>query len=133
MKKLFLSFLFILTLISSSVSFAKSFATTIEANDLLQFESNVYVEPDALKLNVSVDKEMGIHVQIKIIDPNGMSILFHQLDPHQPLTHTRLDLSALENGHYELVISDDETELVKELEIKTAPSESYRGIVLSMN
>lgn len=132
MKKLFASILFALTLISTSVSFAKSAAPIAAVNEPLYFGSNVYVEPDALKLNVAIDKEIGTHVQIKIIDPNGMAILYHQVDPHVSSTHTRLDLSALANGLYELVISDDESEIVKEFTIKTAPSENYRGIVLNM-
>lgn len=134
MKKLFVSFLFALTLISSTVSFAKSPATVTTITASLPFDANVYVEPDALKLNVGITKELGTHVQIKIIDPNGMVILNHQLDPNLFTTFTRFDLSALENGDYQLEISDGETEQVQEFEIITPGfNQSYRGIELKMN
>ena len=131
MKKVIFSLAIALTVFTGTATFATSQPTAQVAAANLIFDTNVYVEPDALKLNVRIVKEMGNRVQIKILDPNGMSILYHYVDMHEAITHTRLDLSGLENGDYVLIITDGETEEVRDFEIKTAETaRGNRGILL---
>lgn len=132
MKKVILSLAFALTLISSSASLAKSQPAAPGVSAEMDLDVNIYVEPDALKLNVGVIKEAGTRVRVKLIDPNGISILYHRLNTNEVSTHTRLDLSSLENGRYALIITNGETEEVKDFQIITSPANSnVRGILLN--
>jgi hypothetical protein len=131
MKKVIFSLVFALTFFTGTATFAKSQSATLDVAANQIFDTNVYVEPYALKLNVRIVKEVGNRVQIKIVDPYGMAILFHQVDVYEAITHTRIDLSMLENGTYQLIITDGETEEVRDFEIKTPEtSRGNRGILL---
>lgn len=106
MKTLIKSFALALTLAATTVSatFADGTPAGRTAN-AAAFKSGVYTNA-AGKLHVSLDKETGGKVTIRLKDNNGTILYNEQLGKNETTYRTRMDLSDLPDGTYELELTN---------------------------
>ena len=106
MKTLIKSFALALTLTATTIS--ATFADGTPAgrpSNVASFKSGVY-STAAGKLHVSLDKETGGKVTIRLKDNRGAVLYNQHLGKNETTYRTRLDLSDLPDGTYELELTN---------------------------
>ncbi|RYC71646.1 T9SS type A sorting domain-containing protein [Spirosoma sordidisoli] len=69
------------------------------------FKTGVYSTPSG-KLHISLDKQTGGTVDVRLKDAKGTVLYSERLGRNETRYRTRLDLSELENGTYELEMTN---------------------------
>lgn len=127
MKKLFVSLMTALLIGTSSITFATP------AKETLPVEASVIVRPQTLKLDVITPANDHASVVIRLRDDRGNTLLTKHISKSERATLSRFDLSNLNDGKYEVEISNGSGKQVKTFTIQTTPPSftSLRSVSLS--
>lgn len=133
MKTLFASALIALTLGVTSNSFAEDNERTTNAPTAkASFQTGIYSSVDGTRLNVNVNKVKGSKVTILLKNTKGDLLEFQRLGKNEEQLRTRFDLRALQDGTYQVEITDGKTKQVQEVRLQsnTPANELHREISL---
>ncbi len=84
------------------------------------------------QLNVAVDKEAGGAVDIRLKNPNGVVLYSEHMGKHELKYRVRLNLNELEDGVYQLIVTNGVDTKVHELVISTRqPTVTNRVIAVN--
>lgn len=118
MKSLFASALIALTVSASSVSFANDNSKTAEKAST--FKSVVYPVINSSKIRVNVNKEKGTRILVTLKNEAGETLATEQLRKTDESSAIRFDLGQLEDGNYQVEVSDGLTKQVKAVNLHTS-------------
>ncbi|GAB3902499.1 hypothetical protein GCM10028803_29290 [Larkinella knui] len=118
MKTLFASALIALTLGSLSASFATDNKEVAEAKTT--YRSVVYPVINSTKVRVNVIKDKSARIKISLKNEAGETLAVEQLGKGHESSAIRFDMNQLEDGIYQVVISDGTTQQVKEVKLQTS-------------
>lgn len=128
MKTLISSLVIAAAVAMSSASFAQSnhtFSVSKETKDV-NFEVKSIVEG---KIDVTVMKNKGESLSIKLTDTNGNTLATKALDKNDPASRVRFNLNELPNGIYHVVITEGTFKETKEVILDTQ-NVDYRTITM---
>ncbi|WP_077924078.1 hypothetical protein [Spirosoma sp. 209] len=97
-----------LTLLTGIATASVSLAETkpiVRPTAAASFKTGVYSTPSG-KLHISLDKQTGGTVDVRLKDAKGTVLYSERLGRNETRYRTRLDLSELENGTYELEMTN---------------------------
>ena len=117
MKTLFASALLALTIATSSTSFAADNKET--AGTKSTYQSVVYPVINTTKIRVNISKEKSTRINVSLKNEAGETLAVERLGKGHESSAVRFDLNELEDGIYQVVISDGNTKQVKEIKLKT--------------
>jgi hypothetical protein len=89
---------------TASVSLAET-KPIVRPTAAASFKTGVYSTPSG-KLHISLDKQTGGTVDVRLKDAKGTVLYSERLGRNETRYRTRLDLSELENGTYELEMTN---------------------------
>jgi hypothetical protein len=121
MKSLIASAFLALTIATTSSSFAADHKET--AGTQSTYQSVVYplINTSSIRVNVNKQKDAKINVTLK--NESGMILASERLGKGHESSAIRFDLNQLQDGIYQVEISDGNTKQVKEVKLQTsAPS-----------
>ena len=129
MKRLISSLVIAAAVAMSSASFAQNnhtFGVSKETSDV-NFEVKSIVEG---KIDVTVMKNKGESLSIKLTDTNGNTLATKALDKNDPASRVRFNMNELPNGIYHVVITEGTFKETKEVILDTHNVDSYRTITM---
>lgn len=102
-----------------------------ESASAATYEVGTYSSNDGTKLNVAVDKQAGSRVDIRLKDATGKVLFMELLGKKEEKYRAVLNISDLENGSYQLVISNGVSTVVRTVTVLTKnATESVRTVAL---
>jgi len=120
MKTLVSSFLIALFATVSTVSFARiDDRAPRESKAAAAFKVGVYPSVESTKLNVLIAKEKGADISVQLRNEQGYILATQWVSRKETNCRLRFDLSELEDGKYQVVVSDGATKTVKEMNLAT--------------
>lgn len=120
MKTLVSSLLVALFVTASTVSFARTDdRTPRESKTVAAFKVGVYPSVESTKLNVLIAKETGADISVQLRNEQGYVLATQWVSKKETSCRLRFDLSELEDGKYQVVVSDGTTKTVKEMNLAT--------------
>ncbi|GAB3905561.1 hypothetical protein GCM10028803_36600 [Larkinella knui] len=107
MKTLFNSLLvaFTLTVVTCSASWAESNKPIGRPKNVAAFQSGMYTTAEG-KLRIALDKQTGGSVVIRLTNQAGTDLFVEQVGQRQQTARLLLDISALPDGLYQVVITN---------------------------
>ncbi|GAB3921318.1 hypothetical protein [Larkinella terrae] len=117
MKSLFASALIALTLGASTVSFAND--PNVGTEKIATFQSVVYPVINSAKIRVNVNKAKGSRIHVTLKNEAGETLATEQLNKSTESSAIRFDLGQLEDGNYQVEVSDGLNKQVKEVKLHT--------------
>ncbi|RRB06669.1 hypothetical protein [Larkinella rosea] len=117
MKSLFTSALIALTLTATSASFANENSKSGEKAST--FKSVVYPVINSSKIRVNVNKEKGARILVTLKNEAGETLATEHLRKADESSAIRFDLGQLEDGNYQVEVSDGWNKQVKEVKLHT--------------
>ena len=127
MKKLFVSLMTAFLMGSASLSFATSTPVTHP------IDASVVVRTESMKLDVVTQVTEEASLIIRLRDADGHILHTKHINKGEGAIRYRFDLSKLQDGDYQVEISNGTTKQVKTFTIQTTPPSftSTRSISLS--
>jgi hypothetical protein len=129
MKTLVTSLVIAATVALSSASFAQNkntFSVSKEMKDV-QFQVNSIMQG---KIDVTVLKNKGESLSVKLTDTNGNTLAVKSLDKNDPTSRVRFNMNELPNGIYHVVVTEGAFKETKEVILDTHNVDSYRTITM---
>lgn len=83
------------------------------------FEVGMYRVIRSLKMNILVEKKLGDLVFVKLLDQKGHVLFKDVLSRRQQKYGRKFDFSQVPDGHYSVVISNGNEEVVKDIQLST--------------
>lgn len=83
------------------------------------FEVGMYRVIRSLKMNILVEKKLGDLVFVKLLDQKGRVLFKDVLSRRQQKYGRKFDFSQVPDGHYFVVISNGNEEVVKDIQLST--------------
>lgn len=133
MKTFFQSLLvaFSLTLTSVAVSQAEPHKPIGRPKQAAAFQSGIYTTTEG-KLQISLDKETGGVVEVRLVNRAGTEFFSREIGKRQQTARLRLDVSALPDGIYEVILSNGVETTTKVLTVGTnQPRAALRLVALN--
>ncbi|GAB3911977.1 hypothetical protein GCM10028803_54490 [Larkinella knui] len=133
MKTLFKSLLvaFTLTVVTFSTSWAESNKPIGKPKNAAAFQSSLYTTAEG-KLQIALDKQTGGSVVVRLKNSAGTDLFIQQIGKRQQVARMRLDVSALPDGVYQVVISNGVETTTQELTLATQqPSATARLVAFN--
>lgn len=115
MKKTLFPLIVILLVSVSSVSFANNPATSVEDPT---FQSRIILRPESMKLDVYAETVEKGHLKISLLDEEGRLISTQRVN--KTIKGIRFDIAKLQDGIYQIKITDGATKQVENVELKTS-------------
>ncbi|MGA0558787.1 hypothetical protein ACO2Q8_19165 [Larkinella sp. VNQ87] len=127
MKSFISSVLVALAVSASTVTFAN----TDNEKTGTAYQVGLYPSSESAKVNVIVAKEKGTALDVVLLDRSGVILATYHLNKNETTTRTRFDMSELQDGTYQVVVSDGASKVVKEVNLQTKkPVQPERSISL---
>ncbi|MFC5412401.1 hypothetical protein ACFPMF_23960 [Larkinella bovis] len=99
--------------------------------DAVMYQSSLYTDA-AGKLRLAVDKQAGGSVSVRLINVAGKEYFLQRIGKNQRKARIRIDISALSDGAYQVVLTNGVTSFTNHLTITTElPGFSGRWIALN--
>lgn len=115
MKKTLFPLIVTLLVSVSSVSFANNPATSVEDPT---FQSRIILRPESMKLDVYAETVEKGHLKISLLDEEGRLISTQRVN--KTIKGIRFDIAKLQDGIYQIKITDGATKQVENVELKTS-------------
>lgn len=126
--KTFISSVLVALAVSASTV---TFANTDNEKKASSYQVGLYPSVEKAKVNVMVAKEKGTALDVILLDRRGLILATHRLCKSETSTHTRFDLSDLQDGTYKIVVSDGSSKVEKDFNLQTKkPVQAERLISL---
>lgn len=131
MKNLVATLLFAFTIAASSTSFAAKSNPDNELTPPVPTPAVTFGQMEKSKLDVAVAYVSTAQMTIRLFDSSGKNIATKTLSQRETGTRVRFDLTTLEDGVYQVKVTDGQHTQVQKFEIKTAPARaSYQHLTI---
>ncbi|MGM9506841.1 hypothetical protein ACS5NO_03920 [Larkinella sp. GY13] len=127
-KSLIIAFLFT----SLTVSFAVTNASQPKPTGKVQsYQSSLYTDTEG-KIRVAVDKLVGGIVEVRLVNSTGKEFFVQRVGRRQRIARIKMDIDALPDGAYQVVVTDGFDTKVNNLVLATQqPAVTGRLIALN--
>jgi hypothetical protein len=130
MKTLIASVIVACSLSISSSSFAQSVSAPALAVNPTENPRFMVIETSDGKVDVVVIKSAPQTALLTLIDENGHTLATQSIHKEEGATRTRFDLNALPDGSYKLILTEGGSKQIKDVELNTQDTKSFRTISL---
>ncbi|MFD2569606.1 T9SS type A sorting domain-containing protein [Spirosoma soli] len=128
-KPLLVAFAFVL--INFNAAQAETDNPGNQPKSAVAYQSSIYTTVEG-KVRISLDKQTGGMVEIRLTNAAGKVLYTQQVDKHQTAARVRLDVSNLPDGAYQLAITNGVDTTRHSLTLATQqPSEQSRLVALN--
>ncbi|WP_138991748.1 T9SS type A sorting domain-containing protein [Larkinella sp. C7] len=118
MKSLIASAFLALTIATTSSSFAADHKETAKTQST--YQSVVYPVVNTSKIRVNVNKDKNAKINVTLKNETGEILASERLGKGHESSAIRFDLNQLQDGIYQVEISDGNTKQVKEVKLQTS-------------
>lgn len=117
-----------LTLVSFSASNADINKPIGRPKNAATFQRGIYTTSEG-KLQIALNKQTGGTVEVRLVDQAGNEVFFQKIGKRQQAARLRLDVSALADGNYQVLITNGFDTTVNDLTIATQPSQVANRLI----